>query len=273
MQAYNEKIALPGVPVRYFIRCSGELKDEVFVHPHWHEAVEVLHFIWGRARQQIGDRIFVAQPEDIAVVWSDQIHSTYKLKEEDCVIGVYQFAHHGLWENELVRRIGFTGPVGAGHPLWETLRGPLRSIAAELEGMGDGYEYQVMADMHRFFAAVIRNRDRLPVALARPGGGRDIVRRLFALIDARYAEPLSLQSAAGAVYLSVPQLTRVFRNATGMTFKTYLDLYRVDRAAALLRQGCTVTEAAARCGFGSVGTFIRVFRRIKKCTPSFYREK
>lgn len=273
MQAYNEKIALPSVPVRCFVRRSGELKDEVFVHPHWHEAVEVLYFVRGRARQQIGDRIFIARPEDIVVVWSDQIHSTYRLKEEDCVIGVYQFAHHGLWENELVRRIGFTGPVGAGHPLWETLRGPLRNIAAELEGKGDGYEHQVMADVHRFYAAVIRNRERLPVALARPRGGRDTVRRLFAHIDAHYAEPLSLRSAAAAAYLSVPQLTRVVRGATGMTFKTYLDLYRVDRAAALLRQGCTVAETAARCGFGSAGTFIRVFRRIKKCTPSFYREK
>lgn len=271
MKPYNEPVHLPSLPVRYWIRYSRDLRDEVFAHPHWHDEVEVLCMAKGRARHQLGDRIFVAGPGDLVIIWSNQIHSIYRLKDEECEIRVYQWAHHEIYENELIRRIGFTGPVEPAHPLWPSLQGLLERISAELDAKADGYEYQVKACVYQFFATVIRRMDALPAAFGNAGGHRQTLQAIFDYVDGHYTEPVTLRSAADAVYLSVPHFTRVFKSATGMTFKSYLNRYRVDRAAALLRQGCTTAQAAERCGFGSVNTFIRLFKAHKKCTPSLFR--
>jgi AraC-like DNA-binding protein len=271
MKPYIESTHLPSLPIRCQTRLSRDLPGEVFVHPHWHDAVEVLAMVRGQARQQVDDRIFIARPGDIVVIWSNQIHATYWIGEEDCEIRVYQWAHHEIYENELIRRIGFLGPVGKDHALWPTLMGLLDGIRTELEEKADGFEYQAKAYVYQFIATVIRDLKRLPALSRSSDRHHPAIPAIFDYVDGHYGRPLTLREAADAVYLSVPHFTRVFKEATGMTFMAYLNRYRIDKAAALLRQGCATARAAELCGFGSVNTFIRLFKEQKKCTPSLYR--
>jgi transcriptional regulator GlxA family with amidase domain len=125
--------------------------------------------------------------------------------------------------------------------------------------------------VNQFFAVVIRNRDQLPIVIKNTKNSKEAVQMIFDYIDRHYAEPVTLRSAAEAAYLSVPQFMRVFKNATGMTFKYYLNLYRVNQSAEFLRQGYTTAETATKCGFENVNTFIRVFKQHKKFTPSYYK--
>lgn len=271
MKPYVESIRMPSLPIRCFLSDSRLLSDEAFVHPHWHDMIEVLYMVRGQTRQQLDDRIFTARPGDIVVVWSNQIHSTYWLGDEDCEIRVFQWTHHEVFENELIRRIGFLGPVGKDHALWSPLMALLEGIRTELEEKADGFEYQAKAYVYQFFAKVIREWKRLPAVSRHSDRPHPAIPAIFDYVDRHYVESLTLRAAADAVYLSVPHFTRVFKNATGMTFKAYLARYRIDKAAALLRQGCGTARAAELCGFGSVNTFIRLFKEQKKCTPSFYR--
>nr|HML47288.1 AraC family transcriptional regulator [Clostridia bacterium] len=244
MRPYVESPNLPSLPIRCFTRDSRLLSDEAFVHPHWHDAIEVLYMVRGQTRQQADDRIFVAKPGDIVVVWSNQIHSTYWIGDEDCEIRVFQWAHHEIYENELIRRIGFLGPVGKDHDLWPLLMNLLDGIHTELEEKADGFEYQAKAYVYQFFATIIRNWTRLPIAARHSDRPHPAIPAIFDHVDNHYGEPLSLRQAADAVYLSIPHFMRVFKEATGMTFKAYLNRYRIDKATALLRQGCGTARAA-----------------------------
>ena len=90
----------------------------------------------------------------------------------------------------------------------------------------------------------------------------DAVHRAQDLIDARYAEPLPLADLAAACGVAERTLTRLFRQATGLTPLGYQQLLRVERAEHLIGHGATMEAAAHAVGF----TDARMLRRLRART-------
>ncbi|KXO91178.1 GlxA family transcriptional regulator [Tsukamurella pseudospumae] len=86
--------------------------------------------------------------------------------------------------------------------------------------------------------------------------------------------PLSVGELAAHLHLSERQLTRVFRTELGTTPAAYVEAARVEAARNLLETtDDTVARVAATCGFGTVDTLARAFRRTLSITPAQYRER
>ena len=84
---------------------------------------------------------------------------------------------------------------------------------------------------------------------------------------------ITLNDMASFSGFSKYYFSRVFKQQLGIPFSEYLRRKRVSLAEDLLihsRQ--PIQEIAATAGFGSIATFNRVFRDVKSCTPSRYRE-
>lgn len=96
----------------------------------------------------------------------------------------------------------------------------------------------------------------------------DRVDRTLALIDAHYAEPLSLTVLARDAGMSVFHFARVFRELHGQPPHRYLTAVRLARADARLRAGAPVTETCFAVGFGSLSHFVTSYRRHFGRTPS-----
>ena len=76
------------------------------------------------------------------------------------------------------------------------------------------------------------------------------------LIDARYAEPLDVDSLARAAHASPAHFSRQFKRAFGETPHQYLLTRRLERAAALLRG--TDHSVARICAEGEMKVVLRV---------------
>lgn len=48
----------------------------------------------------------------------------------------------------------------------------------------------------------------------------------------------------------------------------YLTEYRIGKAAALLRAGCSVTDVCYRVGFSDCSGFIRLFKKKERSPPT-----
>ena len=92
-------------------------------------------------------------------------------------------------------------------------------------------------------------------------------------INEDYACPLTLETLAAKHFISRAKLVRLFREGLGMTVNDYLTDVRISRAKGFLREGMTVGEAAARCGYACTGYFIRRFREHTGMTPAEYRRE
>jgi transcriptional regulator GlxA family with amidase domain len=86
------------------------------------------------------------------------------------------------------------------------------------------------------------------------------------------ADDLSVSVMADHLGMSTRTFARVFRQELGVTPAAYVEGARVEAARRLLettRRG--VAEVARVCGFGTVETMHRVFKRTVRVTPGEYR--
>ncbi len=101
----------------------------------------------------------------------------------------------------------------------------------------------------------------------------DIINSARLYIDQNCMLNITLNDMASFSGFSKYYFSRVFKQQLGIPFSEYLRRKRVSLAEDLLihsRQ--PIQEIAATAGFGSIATFNRVFRDVKSCTPSRYRE-
>jgi transcriptional regulator GlxA family with amidase domain len=92
------------------------------------------------------------------------------------------------------------------------------------------------------------------------------------VIDREYAEKLALDDVARRVATSRRQLQRAFAEAGETSFRTYLQRVRMQRAAALLREGdIAVNQVASAVGYRQPAQFAKAFRRHHGAPPSSFR--
>lgn len=115
----------------------------------------------------------------------------------------------------------------------------------------------------------------------RPSGGErswlgmlddPLLHAALELIHRDPARPWTTESLARATAVSRATLSRRFVQATGSGPATYLTRWRMDLAAARLRDTQdTLDVVAAAVGYGSVPAFSRAFVRARGCSPGRYR--
>ena len=89
-----------------------------------------------------------------------------------------------------------------------------------------------------------------------------------------YAKPLTLEDLAAETTMAPKYFCRVFHQITGRTPINYLNYYRVECAAELLRStDDSITEIAFACGFNDSCYFSKTFFRYKGVNPKEYRRK
>jgi AraC-like DNA-binding protein len=98
-----------------------------------------------------------------------------------------------------------------------------------------------------------------------------IVRQAKSIIDARYAEPLTLQDLASAIGRSKRHLGALFGEQVGLTVHQYVTRVRLRHALELIRQGEKIEAVSLLVGYRSKANFYHHFRVQTGITPLAYR--
>ncbi|WP_408909725.1 GlxA family transcriptional regulator [Streptomyces luteolus] len=86
--------------------------------------------------------------------------------------------------------------------------------------------------------------------------------------------PLTVPDLAAAAHISERQLTRLFKTELGTTPAAYIEAARVELARQRLEStDDTLDRVATVCGFRTIDTLIRAFRRQLNTTPTEYRSR
>ncbi len=89
-----------------------------------------------------------------------------------------------------------------------------------------------------------------------------------------YHHRISVEEIAAFIGVSQGHLSRKFREDTGMSIQDYIQRFRVERAANLLKySAASLREIADYACFNSQSHFGSVFKKYKGMTPKQYREK
>ncbi len=85
-------------------------------------------------------------------------------------------------------------------------------------------------------------------------------------------ERIDFEELAQLLRMRKPNLCRFFKNTMGMTITDYVNTLRVRRAClALVGSTQNISEIAYDCGFESLSTFNRTFRKLRSMNPTEFR--
>lgn len=100
-----------------------------------------------------------------------------------------------------------------------------------------------------------------------------LLAEVFATIDRRFTEPLSLREVAREVSVSAGHLTTVVRRRTGRTVLEWITQRRMGEARRLLTDTrLSITEIGQRVGLPDAAYFTRQFRQTHGVSPSQWRK-
>lgn len=105
-----------------------------------------------------------------------------------------------------------------------------------------------------------------------PEGRRDVaMAEMIDYVDSHFST-VSLNELSGRFGYTEKYTSKIFKRATGQTFKSYVNEKRMRHAASLLSNtGLTVREVAVDCGLENMTHFYRQFSSYYSCTPKQYR--
>ena len=105
--------------------------------------------------------------------------------------------------------------------------------------------------------------------------GSPVLKAAMQYLEENLRDPnLSNQQIASAVGISEIYLRKLFDTALETSPRQYIRKLRIESAKQLLlSDGVSVSEAAERCGFGSVYHFCRAFKQLTGCTPTEYKNR
>lgn len=91
-------------------------------------------------------------------------------------------------------------------------------------------------------------------------------------INDHCSDDLNLDDIANMSGFSKFYFSRMFRQFTNVSFYKYVNMKRIAKASELLTEPQnSITDVAINCGFSSLSSFIRMFKIIKGCTPTEFR--
>ncbi|NGM82877.1 AraC family transcriptional regulator [Paenibacillus sp. 7124] len=271
-------------PFRSFVT-----KGDRLCYPHWHKEIEIIYVAKGSVDLGINDVPIHLSQGEIQFVDSGDVH--YFLASPDSERVVIQFdlgffqevpvmdvREHSLRDIfASMEHSGRKWPAGVA----DKMRRLIESIHEENTRRADGYAYLIKARMFEMLTLIFREvpksgAHRQPKiseeSATKSRETLEKLERIFTYVENHYREAISLKEVAQYMGFSPYYFTKLFKRNTGMTFVSFLNEYRLNKAKWMLLNGdAPMTEVAEASGFGSVKTFHHFFKEATGISPLKYR--
>lgn len=254
--------------------------DEFECYPsHWHAPLEIIMPLENQYRVTCCNTLFTLHEGDVLIINPGVIHSM----EADLGVRLIFQADftllHGI--KELEATLSLISPAliitsDCAPEAHSKIKQLMLEIAEEYFADAPLCEASIYSRLIEIF--VLIGRSYSPNAISFNSSSRkqrEYTERFMNICDyisEHCSEDLSLDHIADIYGFSKFHFSRLFKQFTNVSYYKYLNKKRIENAEKLLmNQELTITEVALRCGFSSLSAFIRMFKIIKDCTPTEFK--
>lgn len=263
-------------------RVNIHVWDAQEVHEHSHEYFEIGYVLRGSALHCIGEYQYRLQQGDLFLVDKGVRHRYIEGERLELVnlcfypevIDRTFFAIRSVNNIAASSMFHFAPDISQDYSqivLRDTdgqVRRLLEDLAREMEEKNHGYSAIVRGHLVQLLVYFLRKAGQQEARNISP-----TVNVILRNLSTRYMENVSITDLTDDDYYSLNYLGKKFKEEMGIPFKTHLQNYRLQKAAALLTTtDYTVEEIAAAVGYQNTPFFYKLFREQYGTTPLHYRK-
>lgn len=237
---------------------------------HWHEHMELLFILNGRCEFVVGGRVLPAARGDLIVVNGGEVHSFTSDEPTDYYCLIISPAFFSDVESDAIYFQNLITEDDRVREIFEQMNEAYASREIGGDMMQKSHAYRLMAHLMKNYRAAEMPKE------ARDAHNRNLtlLDRVKSHIAKNYQRHITTDELARICFFSIEYFCRFFKRMTGRTALAYINEYRIEKAAVLLTETDEpVGDIAAKVGFEDLNYFSRVFKRIKKLSPSEYRKE
>jgi AraC-like DNA-binding protein len=265
-----------------WVRQNGFLaQHSARVHGHYFS--EIIYCEGGGGVHRVGEQQWDTQPGDLFFIAPGEIHDAGNLRSQRWVLQFTQDAiaplifksfDNSWYCHPLSNLSGNTRMHSHYFHLTSEVRSPLtqhlQGLEIELSRKQSGYKEAARAHLTLILVELARLLTaENPVNAAQ---NPPLLTEVFQMIEAHYAEPISLIDIARLVERSPAYLTTFVRRLTGRTVLEWITERRMAEAChLLLTTDKNLTKICQQVGYRDPNSFIRLFRQLYNITPGEWR--
>lgn len=232
---------------------------------HCHEEIEMICVLSGTVDVTVDGVTEPYRDGDVCIVMPGEAHA-YHTREASLTYVMKLYTPSAFCTLRLGER-----RLAPGNAAYPRFRAALDTIVREDTVRDAGSAYAVAAETNVLLLMILRTLTPVRISEREQKELRAnaaFLETFEVFLDAHYAEPLALDTAAAAMHYSRYYFAHRFRAVTGQSFLEYVTEYRLEKARAALLGGKRVVDVAFECGFGSLRSFYRAFRRYYGASPA-----
>ncbi len=136
------------------------------------------------------------------------------------------------------------------------------------DAIGEGEQSR----MQSLMADILEALEKFQIAMPDNQSPVVMVQKALEFINRHYHEPISINDIAGHLCISPFHFCHLFKQHAGISPYNYLLQYRIKRSRSLLKNHCSVFDAAIASGFYDSSHYIRHFISYEGISPGHYQK-
>lgn len=264
--------------------CSIPL-DFSSVPTHWHEEMELIVIKKGSGKVTVDLVSTPVTAGDIVFVLPGQLHAIeqlgrHSMEYENIIFkptllktGSPDLCYRDFLQPFFSGIVAFSYYISPDHPDYAKLNLCIEQIDQFCSQRPEGYQLAVKGLLYQMFFHLISQH---PQRQLNPKGKKflDKIKIVLSYIQENYARPITVKEIAEICFYSESHFMKFFKDCMGVSFTRYLNDYRLQIAAQLLKETeDNILEIAIATGFENLSYFNRAFKKKYGLTPGGYRNQ
>jgi beta-xylosidase/AraC-like DNA-binding protein len=241
---------------------------------HWHMNIELDYVLEGTLQIQINEHTYYLEKDQLVLINSYDVHS---ILSDDCVLVSLEIdlsKYDQKLVNETNLRFDCNSATNQNQELFRSLKSKIahfihvNSVEDEYNSyLNKSLAYSILHNLVTAFKSEPLEENFIKKSnISR-------MEEILKYINQHYQENITLKDLAENFFLTVPYMSKIFKEYIGTTFTEYLESIRLSHAFQILGQkSITIDTVAEQSGFPNTRSFVTSFKRIYGQLPSQYRK-